>query len=819
VPTDFASDVRQAARRHLRRPGFALTVVLTLALGIGAATSAFSIAHNVLFQPSPWPHADRLASVYGVDHERRSNPATAPTWNSLALSWPDWRDLQEVSAFEDLAAWHSLPMAFGEGRRELVHVFHVSASYLSVFGGSPALGRPFSRDEDISAGHVVLITHDTWQARFAGQPDVLDERVWLGHPSQNGRQALYRVVGVLPPAFEFSGPAPEFLLPTGLFPPSWREPGREMFRIVARTRAGVSSSSAATMVNAVIRGGDSTGKKSARVIPIVRERAARAAPTLGLLAAAASLLLLIACANAAGLLLGETRVRRGEMAVRAALGASRARMSRQLIVEHLLLGAAAAAAGLVLAIAFTGASAAFIGEQLAELHAPRIDFAAAAIALSLGILSAVTFGAGPAMVLLNARPSASLGDGTRSGTPRVAGQRVVVAAQLALALVLVACAALLGETIARLSAEPLGFSPQKLAIVDISVTRPTMAPWTPLPQDLSTSALETAASRRPVEGRMLHTSGLLEALEALPGIERAAGTSSAPFFGTPIERQIVLEGSAPGSSLTATQLTITPGYFHTLQIPILKGEGFARTDHLDRGVMVSLEFERRFLDGNGIGRRFRFAGGTDALFVVRGVVGDVRVQKQGEDAFPAFYRMGGFVNQIAVRSTGDPAQLFQSVREAIAGHDPQVVVTAVTPMRHRLAASLAEERFRAGLSVVFGTAALILAAVGLYGLAMRSVIDRTPELGVRMALGAGPREIRLLVMRDGARTVTLGCIAGLPAALISGQLLRTYLFGVAPASPHVLALACGVLAGAALIAMLMPARSAGRIDPVAALRR
>jgi hypothetical protein len=814
---------RSAIRRWTRRPGLAVTITLTLGFGVGAATTLYSVANAVLFRGLPWPDAERLVTVSGVPVLHDGGlPASAA---NAQLAWPDWRDLRSLGAFQEVAVWHPTFWAFGERRAEIVPIMFASSSFLSLLGARPVAGRLFMPDEDTEAGDVVVMSFETWQRRFGGRPDVVGEGVRLGHPSPNGRQMVCTVIGVLPKSFQFEGEAPEFILPSGAFPIFWRDSGRHNLRVLAKLKAGIAPEAAAKAVDSVLAEAEPDRPRSARVTALHAERAHRARIPLLLLSAGSALLLLVACASVAGLLLGEGRARRHDTAVRMALGAGKTAIRRQLLVDHLALGLAGGAVGLVLTAWLKPVLFAGLARHLPGLQPERLDPSVVAFALILAVVAAIGAGTAPSMMLAATPPLTMLSGGDRGSAGwRDLPQRAIVVSEVALALVLVVVASLLGETLFRLTTVPLGFEPRNLASISIAVTRPTDLSWSTdssSPTDAGAGnrqGLEALATRLALEGRDLHTRGLLDRLVTVPGVRSAAGASVAPFGGvTPDEVDLQVEGHPPAEVYRSMRLMVTDSYFRTIGLAVLRGRAFEVADAWQGVVLVSAEFERAFLDGKGVGRRFSVMGASLPHTVI-GVVSDVRAGRLYEEARPTFYRLNGMVSHLLVRTRGDAAPLLPAIRRAIADYDSRTVVTSATTVEQQLAQSLAEERLRAMLSSVLGGTALVLAAVGLYALSARRVLDRRRELALRVALGASQRNIRRLVFGDVAATVGLGVLAGAPLASAAGHLLRAHLFGVLAVSPRDFMLAAAVIGVAAFIATVGPAYRACRVDPMRVLR-
>lgn len=833
----LVGDVRYAFRRWRRRPGFTATAVLTLALGIGTTTAIFSVVDDVLLAPLPWTDPDRLAAIYAVFPERRAKPATAATWNVGTFSAPAWDALRRASAFESVAVWRRpIPMTLGEARTDLVPLMDVSSNFLPVLGVRLVHGRFFTVLEDEKPSRNILISHEAWQRRFGGRPDIIGHVVTLDVPISAGNPQRETVVGVIAPGFTFKGDAPEIFKPIGIYAAVSRSHPDETFRVLARLAPGATFDTALAASDSIARSIETREPTMARVVPLRTDQLGEAAKPLWLLFAGAGLLLLVACSNVAGLLLGEARARRHEVAVRLALGSGGMRIVRQLLVEHVLLAAVGAAAGLVLAYWLTQSIVAIAPASLPRLDTVQLDARVAWFALGLGGATLLLFGIAPALSLARTPAAAALAEGGRDGASgRHLGQRAIVAAEIALALVLLVGASLLGETMFRLISQPLGFNPANLAMVSTTFTGSMFGD-----QGATIMRAVEGAQRGGPQGvqnfrqvfRNLtlslstdRTESVLRRLSALPGVVGVAGASSAPFAAPLRSTDVRREGESTGDPHQVSQMTVTERYFQTIGMPIVSGRGFDPSDrHGVYAAVVSREFERRLFTEGAIGRRFAHIWsptGDQTTYDIVGVVANAKHREFTDEDRAMFYtldRQAGAVSQFIVRTARDAEAILPAARAAIAEAVPQMIVTSTTTMEVALVKSIAEERFRAMLSACFGGAALVLAAVGLYGLATRRAADRRREFGVRVPLGAGPANVRALVLRDAMIIVGLGLALGLPAAYAASQITGTMLFGVSPTSPHIFFGASAVLATAAILASLGPARRASRLDPIVVLR-
>jgi predicted permease len=529
----------------------------------------------------------------------------------------------------------------------------------------------------------------------------------------------------------------------------------------------------------------------------------------------------VACANVAGLLVGEHRARRHETAIRLALGITRGGIVRQLVVEHALLAVAGTAAGLVLAAWLTQALVALAPVELPRLDAVRVDWRVALFALGAGFVTLLTFGLAPALSLAGTRAAETLAVGGRDAAPaNHVAQRTVVAAEIAMAAILVVGASLLGETLFHLTSQPLGFDPSNLVVVTTRFTGSNVPPdWIVGTRGQNLNSGPSFAERTAAI-RLDRTAAVVERLLALPGVVQAAGIGNPPFSGTPVSAgsPIRVDGRPPDADDRAVIQTVSGSFAKSLRAPVLAGRDLALTDGRT-AALVSREFERRYFPGGAVGRRFTGGSGLGPRWVVyeiAGVVADLK-HTYADDPLPRVYAIGA-TSSFVLRTAGDPEAVLPAIRQALAEVDAHIVVTGTTTMDTALADVIAAERFRATLSTAFAATALVLAVVGLYGVAARHVADRRRELSIRVALGARPANLRALVLRDGIQTVGLGLAGGLPAAFAASQVTRAVLYGVSPTAPHVFLLASLVLAAAAVVATYLPARRASRVDPMLALR-
>lgn len=825
------ADTRYAFRRWRRRPGFAAAAIGTLALGIGAATAVFSVVDSVLLKPLPWTSPETLVQVHGVYPERRNSLATAPTWDRWYVSYPAWDALRASPAFSEVAAWRGmirLDYTLGDDGTELVRTMEVSSSFLPTLGVKVILGRYFTADEDHRSTDSIILTHDIWTKYFGARSNVIGERVNTPSAGTLGRYPR-TIVGVLEPGFRFGAERPDILLPVGIPAQVSRQYPSPHLRILARLAPGVTPEMAEAAARPVVEAAPNEQRGSARVVPLVEEMLGFAQRPLWLVFGGAGLLLLIACANVAGLLLAEARVRRHEIAVRMALGGSRTRMVRQLLVEHAWLAVFGTSLGLVGAYWMIGTLVAIAPAGLPRLEAVVLDPRAAAFAGIAGLGTLLAFGVAPAFSLARIPVSGVLAEGSREGSVnRALGARAIVAGQLALALVLLIGASLFAETMLRLRAEPLGFDAKNTAVITTMFTGARYGDPGVIKQARAAGIKDFGAfmGQRATMVNNDLTGRVLPRLSALPGVTSVAGAGMVPFVTPPSRYDVVVGNGTPKDRQDAWRQVVTETYFSTLGIPTVEGRLFSAADAAgDRVVVVSREFQRRFYPDGAVGKDFRQVYGenygVEQRYRIVGVVGDVKRQEYTDDSRPMVYefdRQAGGITHFIIRTSGDASAVLPAARAAITSVSKQLVISNTAILEERVAGSIAEERFRATLSIAFGGIALVLAAVGLYGLAARRASERKREFGVRVALGARPADVRHLVFRDAGILIGLGLVIGLPAAWSAAQVAQSMLYGVEATSLRVYAFTALVLSVVALLATALPARRAATANPIDVIR-
>ena len=812
-------DLRYAIRGLRQRPGFAAVAVLTLALGIGANTAIFSIANGVLLRSLPYADPDRLMMLWG---HRAQEPLAE-------LSVAEYLDLRERSrTLATLAAFADGSVNLtGDGSPERLRVGLMTASAPGVLGVVPTRGRSFTSEEDLPGRpQVVLLSDGLWRRRFGADPGIIGRTLTLD-------DAPATVIGIMPPDFQlpshYSGSPMELWAPLQLDPATDRsERGWHFLLALGRLRDGVTPEAASRETSALMRGmlaeypGEYRPDFDGSATAVRQEVVGDVRPAILVLLGAVALLLLIACANVAGLLLARAEGRQREIALRTALGAGRGRLVRQLLTENLLLAVTGGLLGLLAAVWVARALVLAAPPTIPRLDAVSIDARVLGFTLGITLVTGLLFGLVPAVHAARADLSGALTDGGRAGTASVARHRVrraLVAAQVALALVLVTGAGLLVQSFLRLRQVDPGFRPERLLTARVELS----------PVRYATNESMRAFYR-----------DLVDRLQALPGVRSASTARALPMTGRLEigDWSFVLEGQAASPPLPtdwhpADWQVVSPGYFETMGIPVRSGRGVEASDRLGvPGVVVVNRTlaQQVWPAGNPVGQRVLLGGGgVDSVWrTVVGVVGDVRHRGLAAPPRPEMYLpyaqfpAGTGTSQrslyVVMRTTGDPVAMVRSLRAAVAALDPDVPLTGVQTMEDAMGSWAAERRLLMLLVTSFAALALTLGAIGIYGVMTHLVAQREREIGVRVALGAVPREIVRLVTVQGMTMVGVGIAVGAGASLAATRVLRSLLFEVRPSDPATLLATALMLAGVAATAMLVPALRATRVDPIDALR-
>ena len=795
------SGLRQALRSLRRAPAFTLAAVTTLALGIGANTAIFSAVNGVLLHPLAYPDPDRLVVVWGRHTTIGRETASQP-------DFLDWRE--QARSFEALAAMTSTRFnVTGAGEPEVVNGGIATANLLHVFGVVPSVGRGFRDDEEHGAApKVAMLGEGYWRRRFGAERDIVGSRILLsGVP--------HTVVGIVPAQLQLERPVDVW---TPLATDSTRPRRADFLTVFGRLGQGVSLDRAQQEMTTIMRRleaqyPESNASWGAEVVALREQMTGEIRPALLVFMGAVGLVLLVACANVANLMLARAAGRRREVTIRSALGASRARLAGELLLESMLLALLGGALGLLLALWGVEGLRSLGPDTLPRVNEIGLDLRVLGFALVLSLVTGLLFGLAPIWQMAGR----DLHDGLAVGSRGVAGgsgiqraRSALVLGEVALAFVLLAGASLLLRSFERLQRVDPGFAADR--VLTARVTLPRIA--------------------YPEEKRWLaFGQELLARTAAEPGVRSAALVSDAPLGDSPPFWSFEIQGGetpAPDAVQDAAVFTASASYFETLRIPLVRGRLFDATDRVGSPdvALISQSVAQRYWKGkDAVGARITFGDPADPdvrWMTVVGIVGDVLHERLNGQAYPQIYipfeQSPERSMVLAARTSGDPLALVPAVRRAIAEIDPDLPLADVSTLEDRKAVALARPRVNATVLGGFALAALVLAAVGIYGVVAYGVVQRTRELGIRMALGAGGSTLLRMVIRQGMMPVLGGMAVGLVGALAGGRLLRGLLFGVGSGDPTILALVTGFLVTVALAAMYLPARRASRSDPMIALR-
>ena len=798
-------DLRFAVRSLARRPGFSVTAIVTLALGIGATTAIFSVVNAVLMRPLPFAEPDRIVAIVNLSTK---TGARSPT-----VSAPDFHDWKAQSgSFQAMGyfigAQTSVALATGA---DYAGVYRITPGFLEALGARAAVGRLLSEAEQKPGGPLaVVITDAFWRRQFSGDASV------VGAPIRFGDR-IFTIAGVLEPRVRYPSGA-------DIYVPTWTRPETTSrtahnYQVIARLRPGVSREAAAVEMTTIARRLEaqyptSNASKLVEVVPLQDMIVGSTRSTLLTLLGAVGLVLLIACANVANLLLARATSREREMVVRAAVGAGRGRLIRQLLTESAVIGVASALLGAWIARLGMLGLIALAPENLPRLDEIRVDLTALLFAVGLALVASCLFGLTPALQSSRVQ----LVDGLRQGGKGSAigarggwARNAFVIAEIALAVVLVVGAGLLARSLAAIAAVDLGFSPERLLVLRTSVPVRTFE-----------EAPRATAFYR----------DLLPELRALPGVSSVAAVTGLPsqvgsnggYFleGGPTFQQLGIARS-PQAIFTV----VTPHYFRTMGIALRRGRDFTDGDTREapKVAIVNEALVRASFPGQDpIGRRIQCGLDIPDFMTIVAVVGDVRTWGPQRPAQPEIFMPyeqhpgpATALTIVARTELPDPLLLTDTMRRTISERNPDVPVRAST-MEATLETASAAARFQTFLLIVFAGVALLLALAGVYGVMAYTVSQRIPELGVRIALGATPENIRRLVLGQGAALAGAGLAVGVALALLSGNLLRGFLFGVSATDPVVLGSVVAAVAIATLCACYVPVRRAVRVDPMVALR-
>jgi putative ABC transport system permease protein len=790
-------DVRYGVRSLLKRPGFTAVAIVTLALGIGVNSAIFSVINAVLLRPLPYLEPDRLLTL-------RSNQSA-----------PDLADIEAQSrAFSKLGGLVAQPLDYTAGSEPVqFQIGMVTGGFFQMLGVQPERGRFITAEDDKTGGpHVVMLSHELWRREFGGDQQIIGKTIPL---SGN----VYTIIGVMPAGFDTPRDKTEAWVPVRVANPiaaNFR--GVHFLRTYGRLAAGASIEQARSEMqvidqNLATQYPADNKNRSTILIPLHEQIVGQSRTPLLVLFAAVSLVLLIACANFANLLLARAAEREREFIIRAALGAGRWRLIRQLLTESVLVAVAGGAVAVLLAVWGTSLLVALKPENLPRLQEIGVDARVLSFTFGLSLLTGLIFGLLPAWAASRGGVNEALKEGGRSATAGGARQRLrstFVVVQLAVALILLVGAGLLIKTFWQLRSIETGFNPDRLLTMRI---------------ELPEARYQEVAKQTQFRTRAL------EGINSLPGVQ-AAMVSELPLSGDSLDHNFLIDGRPPidpGDEPSLETRSVLGNYFRTMQIPLRAGRDFGPQDFADKAPLVGIPNDalvRQYFPGEDpLGKRIRWAREREIRWItIVGVVGDIKHFGLDLPELPALYSpypqaapWKRWMTLVA-RTQSDPAGMTQAVKEQVWRVDSQLPLTKVQTMHKVAAASFAARRFNMLLLAIFAGLALVLAAVGIYGVMSYAVTQRTQEIGIRMALGAQASDVLKLIVRNGMTLTLIGTAAGLAGAFALTRLMTTMLFGVTPTDVGTFATVALLLIAVAFLACYLPARRATKVDPLVALR-
>jgi putative ABC transport system permease protein len=805
--SNLLQDVRYSVRLLLRTPGVTFVALLTLALGIGANTAIFSIVNGVLLKPLPYPDADRL---YLIQH------ALLTDRTQLGSGTPgNFYDVQRAAhGFRRMAAFSQTTATMtGRGEPERLQGVESTGSVLEVLGVAPALGRVFTEADDaLGAPRVVVINYQVWQRLFGGRTDALGQTLVLG-----GTPCT--VVGVMPRGFNFPDTQVDFWVPAQLSAPARASRTEFYLLTIGRLADGVTPGAARAELDTIMARlrtefPEANGTVALDAQPLREALVSNVSELLWVLMGSVGCVLLIACANLANLLMAKATGRGREIGIRQAIGASRARVVRQLLVESLVLALIGGAAGVLAGAAFLKALVAWLPAGIPRIDEATVDVRVLLFTFAAAAVTGLFFGLAPALQLSRRAPASVLRNDVRTSTGRAPLRAILVAGELAIALVLLAGAGLLIRSFVIMQRVEPGFATDRVLTFQVRMEGPAYAK---------------------APARIAFVNGIAERLKGLPGATEAAASSYAPVVGrgTGAWFNIIGRPLPPGTTPPGVPYrVVTPDYFKTMQIPLVRGRLLDQHDGLDGApaVVISESLARRFWGAakaeDPVGSRIYLGAPDNKLFdgaTVVGIVKDVKLAGLGSSLTDAVYGLNTLMPwwrnfTFTVRTAGDPAGLAPAVRQIVRETDPSLAITSLQAMTDIMRTSIAPTRASMLLLVLFAGIAMAMAAVGVFGVMSYAVSLRSREMGIRMALGARPSAVRRMVVADGMKQAVLGIALGIGGAIWLTRMMTTLLFGVAPGDPATLAAATTLLLATATLACYLPARRATTVDPLIVLR-
>ena len=803
------NDIVYSIRVLTKNPVFTAIVVFTLALGIGASTAIFSVVNSVMLKRLPYPNAERIVSIQELNRDGRRIQTTG-------LNFLDWRAQNTV--FDHLAAikFTSANLTFDD-QAERIDLAQTSANFFDVFGVGPQAGRLFVAGDE-QAGHapVVVVSDALWHRRFGADPGLVGRQI-------NIDSRPYTVIGIAPALFQYPNKTEAWLPPLQLAPefhpavPPTERRGMGYLYSVALLKRGVSVDQAAGEMETITarlrqQYPDTNSRRFNRVVSLQEHLVGDSNKPLWVLFGAVIFVLLIACANVANLLLASAAARSKEMAIRAALGASRLRVIRQLLTESAILALAGGTLGLLLSTYGVTVITKLLPQDFPRLSEIAMDWRVFGFALGASMVTAFLFGFAPALHISRVDVQDAMKDnsrGTAGGVRHTRLRHALIVAEVALSVVLLAGAGLMFRSFMRLQAVDAGFTPQQVLTAKLSPAGPKFEN----DQDI-----------------INFYDQVLDRTRAIPGVVSAGVINTLPLSGGPtmgfrVEGRPIL----PADKWVPTNFrNVSPDYFRTMSIPVLQGRAFTDQDNSTAPLKVMINqalAQRDFPDENPIGKRVAFTRedpGENGWFEIVGITANVRSTELREEA-PAELYFAGKQSQfrnvaIVVRSTVEPESLAPALRQAVAAVDGTVPVSEVKTMEHIVSASVTQPRFNLFLLGVFSTIALLLSVAGIYGVTAYTVTQRTHELGIRIALGAQVGDVLRMILGQGMAVIGIGIVIGLIAAFALMRLMNSLLFGVSARDPLTFMGITVVLIAAGLLACYLPARRATKVNPLEALR-
>jgi putative ABC transport system permease protein len=814
----YILDVRYASRWFVKRPGFTAVAVITLSLGIGATTAIFSVVQAVLLRPLEYRDADRLIKLRGFDRKENAIDNLSPA-DFLDFA-RDAKTIEQIGANGFVGLF---TIGGGQGEAERVGGVNVTAGFFPTLGVQPALGRMFRPEEDTpNAETVVILSDGFWRRRFGADPSIVGKSILL-----NAEPVT--VIGVLPASYrhlEINPERPADVFTLFGFDPANANRGGHFIRGVGRLKDGVSIEQARAEFEAIAARlttqypGDNVDQ-GVVVTSLLESMVGDARPVITLLSAAVGLVLLVACANVANLLLARGTGRLRELALRAAIGADRSRLVRQMLTESIALGTIGAIGGLVIAFSATRVLTTLAATGMARADQIRLDAPALVFALAASLITSVVFGLLPALHLSRQDLNGALKDGGKQQGAAVGkGARdVLIVAEVAISVVLLVGAGLLIRSLWQLQNVNPGFTADNVLSMEVSLPVARYEEGTQMP--------------------FYHQ--LEERVKTLPGVVAAGAVNILPLSDNYDSRGIQVEDDPKpeGQGYGPQSRSATPGYFAAMRIPFLAGRNFDAHD-TDQGqlvVIVSDAMARRYWGlsdvsqvvgkrityNSGIPRERQQVVGGPGSRVVIGVVGNVKHLGLDEDEVPMFYtphtqQPSYHTMRMVVRANSDPAAMTRAIREQLSQIDREVPLSLVTTLATALDRTVAAPRMRANLLGLFAAVAMLLAAIGVYGVVAYMVGQRTQEIGVRRALGANAAAVISMLMREAMRPVIVGIAIGIVGAIAMTRLMSAMLFEISATDVSTYVVACSVLAVSALVASIVPARKALSVDPIKAVR-